>query len=72
MEDSDGDLIADIDDYCPETPEGVKVDAIGCPIDDDKDGIPNYIDEEANTPRGAIVDAKGEQLTDEQSKSMYS
>ena len=72
VEDSDRDLIADIDDYCPETPEGVKVDGNGCPIDDDKDGIPNYIDEEANTPRGAIVDAKGLQLTDEQSKSMYS
>ena len=72
VEDSDGDLILDIDDYCPETPEGVKVDANGCPIDDDKDGIPNYIDEEENTPRGAIVNAKGAQLTDEQSKSMYS
>jgi len=72
VEDSDGDMIADIDDYCPETPEGVKVDANGCPIDDDKDGIPNYIDEEANTPRGAIVNAKGVQLTDAQSKSMYS
>ena len=72
IEDSDGDLIADIDDYCPETPEGVKVDANGCPIDDDKDGIPNYIDEEANTPRGSIVNAKGVQLSDEQSKSMYS
>ena len=72
VEDLDGDLIADIDDYCPETPEGVKVDANGCPIDDDKDGIPNYIDEEANTFRGAIVNEKGVQLTDEQSKSMYS
>lgn len=72
VEDSDGDLIADIDDYCPETPEGVEVDANGCPIDDDKDGIPNYIDEEANTPRGSIVNAKGVQLSDEQSKSMYS
>ncbi len=72
VEDSDGDLIPDIDDYCPETPEGVKVDANGCPIDDDKDGIPNYIDEEANTPRGAVVNAKGVQLSDEQSKSMYS
>jgi len=72
VEDSDGDLVADIDDYCPETPEGVKVDANGCPIDDDKDGIPNYIDEEANTPRGAIVNEKGAKLTDEQSKSMYS
>ena len=72
VEDSDGDLIPDIDDYCPETPEGVKVDANGCPIDNDKDGIPNYIDEEANTPRGAIVNAKGVQLSDEQSRSMYS
>jgi cell division protein FtsN len=72
VEDSDGDMVADIDDYCPETPEGVKVDANGCPVDDDKDGIPNYIDEEANTPRGTIVNEKGAQLTDEQSKSMYS
>ena len=72
VEDSDADLVPDIDDYCPETPEGVKVDANGCPIDDDKDGIPNYIDEEAKTPRGAIVNEKGVQLTDEQSKSMYS
>jgi len=72
IEDSDGDLISDIDDYCPETPEGVKVDANGCPIDNDKDGIPNYIDEEANTPRGAVVNSKGVQLSDEQSKSMYS
>ena len=68
VEDSDGDLVADIDDYCPETPEGVKVDANGCPLDNDKDGIPNYIDEEANTLRGAIVNEKGVQLTDEQSK----
>ncbi len=72
VEDSDGDLVADIDDYCPETPEGAKVDANGCPLDDDKDGIPDYIDEEAHTPRGAIVNEKGVQLTDEQSKSMYS
>ena len=72
VEDSDGDLVPDIDDYCPETPEGVKVDANGCPLDDDKDGIPNYIDEEAHTPRGAIVNEKGVQLTDDQSKSMYS
>ena len=65
-------MVPDIDDYCPETPEGVKVDANGCPLDDDKDGIPNHIDEEANTPRGAIVNEKGVQLSDEQSKSMYS
>ena len=72
VEDSDADLVPDIDDYCPGTPEGVKVDANGCPLDDDKDGIPNYIDKEVNTLRGAIINEKGVQLTDEQSKSMYS
>ncbi len=72
IEDSDNDLVPDIEDYCPQTPKGVKVDANGCPLDDDKDGIPNYIDDEANTPRGSIVDEKGVQLTDDKSKSMYS
>ena len=71
-EDSDGDLVVDINDYCPETPVGVTVDPNGCPLDDDKDGIPNYVDQETNTPRGSIVNEKGLQLTDEQSKSMYS
>ena len=41
-EDEDGDLVRDMDDYCPKTPIGVKVDKNGCPLDDDKDGIPNY------------------------------
>jgi len=70
--DEDGDLVADIDDYCPKTPIGVKVDANGCPLDSDNDGIPNYIDLEKNTKRGAVVDEKGVQLTEEKYHSMYS
>ena len=72
VEDEDGDLIADIDDYCPKTPIGVKVDKNGCPLDGDNDGIPDYIDQEKNTRRGAVVDEKGVQLTDEKYHSMYS
>lgn len=30
--------------------------------DDDKDGIPNYLDTEPNTPSGVIVDAKGRSI----------
>ena len=70
--DSDGDLIADVDDFCPKTPIGVKVDDNGCPLDDDKDGIPNYIDQQKNTLEGSIVDEKGVQLTYEKYQSMYS
>jgi len=72
VEDEDGDLVADIDDYCPKTPIGVKVDQFGCPLDGDDDGIPNYIDQEKNTREGAVVDEKGVQLTDEKYRSMYS
>lgn len=70
--DADGDLIADVDDYCPKTPAGVKVDENGCPLDDDGDGIANYIDKEKNTQIGAIVDENGVKLTDEKYFSMYS
>ena len=71
-EDEDGDLVADIDDFCPKTPIGVKVDDNGCPLDDDKDGIANYLDYQKNTVEGSIVDEKGVQLTDEKYQSMYS
>ena len=71
-EDEDGDLVADVDDFCPKTPIGVKVDENGCPFDDDKDGIANYLDQQKNTLIGSIVDEKGVQLTDEKYESMYS
>ena len=72
IEDEDGDLVADVNDYCPKTPIGVKVNQFGCPLDEDNDGIPNYIDQEKNTKKGALVDEKGVQLTDDKYRSMYS
>jgi len=71
-EDEDGDLVLDVDDYCPKTPIGVKVDANGCPLDDDKDGIANYIDQQKDTPEGSIVDEFGVRLTADKYHSMYS
>ena len=71
-EDEDGDLVLDMDDYCPKTPIGVKVDGNGCPLDEDKDGIANYLDKQKNTPNGSIVDENGVQLTSDQYYSMYS
>jgi OOP family OmpA-OmpF porin len=42
--DSDGDGVGDSKDKCPNTPKGVKVDAVGCPFDADGDGVPDYLD----------------------------
>ena len=64
-EDSDGDKVIDFDDLCPYTPENVKVDEHGCPIDTDLDGIADYIDKEKNTLPGSIVDQFGVTLSDE-------
>ncbi len=71
-EDEDGDLVRDMDDYCPQTPIGVQVDKNGCPLDDDKDGIANYLDDQKNTPEGSIVDENGVRLTTDKYQSMYS
>ena len=38
---------------------GVKVDANGCPLDSDGDGVPDYLDKCPNTPTGVKVDASG-------------
>jgi cell division protein FtsN len=72
LEDHDSDGVADIDDNCPSTPNGVKVNEYGCPFDGDNDGVPNYLDEELNTIVGAVVNERGIQLTDEEFHSMYS
>ena len=71
MSDQDGDLVSDINDYCPETPTGVKVNENGCPIDTDNDGIADYLDKEKNSLAGAIVDEKGVTLKEDQFKSKY-
>nr|WP_246722628.1 OmpA family protein [Aliikangiella sp. G2MR2-5] len=57
--DSDNDGISDMQDKCPTTPAGVKVDASGCELDSDKDGVKDSQDQCANTPAGAKVDDKG-------------
>ena len=71
-EDEDGDLVLDVDDFCPKTPIGIKVDVTGCPLDDDNDGIANYLDAQKNTPEGSIVDENGVRLTADKYRSMYS
>ena len=72
LEDEDGDLIADINDYCHNTPIGVEVDKNGCPLDGDNDGIPDYVDKEKDSRKGSIVDENGVVLSSEQYHSMYS
>ncbi|PWB70862.1 MAG: hypothetical protein C3F15_13335 [Holophagae bacterium] len=57
--DSDGDGVADHLDKCPGTPKGVKVDAVGCPLDTDGDGVADYLDKCPGTPKGCKVDAVG-------------
>ena len=50
---------ADHIDQCPDTPKGVAVDTVGCPIDSDGDGVPDYLDKCPGTPKGVEVDANG-------------
>lgn len=64
-EDRDKDGVTDLLDECQGTPEGVKVDAKGCPVDGDGDGIPDYKDDELATPMGTPVDEHGVGQTDE-------
>lgn len=53
--DKDKDGIANKFDLCPNTPRGVQVDSVGCPLDTDCDGVPDYLDLCPNTP----IEAKG-------------
>jgi len=57
--DSDHDGVSDLNDKCPGTPKGVKVDAYGCPVDSDNDGVPDYLDKCPDTPAGTKVNASG-------------
>ncbi len=61
--DSDRDRILDLADDCPDTPRGVPVDSVGCPLDGDNDGVPDYIDKEQFTAKGVIVDEFGAALS---------
>jgi len=65
LSDADGDGVADVDDECPGTAEGVEVDAKGCALDDDGDGVANAEDECPGTAAGVEVDASGCALDDD-------
>ncbi|MGB6037886.1 MAG: SPOR domain-containing protein, partial [Cryomorphaceae bacterium] len=71
FEDEDTDGIADIIDLCPFTEEGVSINEYGCPIDTDKDGVPDYLDGELTTPEGNLVDLEGVTLTDAAIQNIY-
>ena len=60
--DTDGDLVPDGSDLCPNTPTGESVDANGCSasqLDADGDGVSDVLDQCPNTPTGEAVDANG-------------
>ena len=42
--DTDSDGVSDKKDNCPDTPTGVIVDKMGCPLDKDSDGVADYLD----------------------------
>lgn len=54
-EDEDGDGVDDFNDICPNTEPGIKVDFRGCPFDEDRDGVPDYLDKQ----KGTVLDALG-------------
>ena len=63
--DDDGDGYMDGWDQCPGTPFGVDTDTTGCPLDDDYDGIPNYLDDEPYSRYGAYVDDRGVEISED-------
>lgn len=70
-EDRDGDGVNDFDDICHGTPAGAKVDSKGCPVDEDKDMIPDYRDDELPTAANQIADGKGVAIADEEFQNWY-
>ncbi|MBI5329918.1 MAG: OmpA family protein [Betaproteobacteria bacterium] len=46
-------------DQCPTTPAGRKVDAKGCDLDSDGDGVTDALDKCPATPKGDRVDGQG-------------
>jgi len=59
IEDADKDTVEDWTDKCPNTPAGMKVNALGCEIDTDGDGVLDSVDKcptvYAKTPDGCPV-----------------
>ncbi len=69
--DEDEDGILDFEDMCHGTPTGVKVDAKGCPFDDDKDMIPDHRDDELPTEAGKLANGRGVAVTDPMAQDWY-
>ena len=70
--DYDGDLVSDLVDRCAKTPLDARpVDMYGCPLDTDKDGVPDYVDDELNSPDSVEVNDKGVAYTDDDYSAMY-
>ncbi|MEZ4722037.1 MAG: SPOR domain-containing protein [Flavobacteriales bacterium] len=69
--DTDQDSVVDFLDNCPNTPLAVEVDKFGCPLDSDKDGVPDYADLEINSEPGSIVDSNGVAFTDADFEQFY-
>lgn len=71
--DEDGDGVNDLLDLCHGTPAGAKVDANGCPVDEDKDLTPDYRDEELDTKldTGIVANDKGIAMTPEDHQNWY-
>ncbi len=59
FDDEDGDMVLDIVDQCPGTPYGIVTDTLGCPLDGDADGVPDYLDKEPGSVNSVWVDDEG-------------
>jgi len=64
-DDEDLDLVRDFEDDCPGTPSEAEVDDKGCPLDGDKDGVADYLDDELDSPDSSFVDQHGVAISDE-------
>jgi hypothetical protein len=71
QDDMDEDGIADINDNCPKTELGWEVDEKGCPLDLDKDDVPDAIDKELDSKKDAFVNSEGVTLTGEEIEVNY-
>lgn len=57
--DSDNDGVMNAADVCPNSPQGARVNSVGCVIDRDRDGVINEGDRCPNTPANTRVDENG-------------
>lgn len=69
LKDSDGDGVPDKYDECPDTPPGVEVDSVGCPIDSDGDGVPDYLDKCPDVP-GPVENDGCPEITEEERREL--